>query len=332
MDDKISGTLYGMSIGDALGMPSELWSRKKVQNYFGYISDFLDGPIENEVAKNFTKGQFTDDTQQALIIIQSLYDDNFEVSHATIGSNLLEWAESLNAFENNILGPSSLAALSAFKNGESTEQYSKKALTNGSAMRIAPIGLLFNSNNYENLIHYVSEINKITHYTDVSIAGAVMIANAVSAASEGKNWSDIIESALIVGEKAQHFGASTFSASLIERTKLGIKYSDDIDDDQAFSEYIYNIIGAGTALTESVPAALAMAYRAQSVEKCAILCANLGGDTDTIGAMATAICGAKNGYYAINKNWIAVIDEENDANLKRYCEYLKSGRKKLGVE
>ncbi len=32
--------------------------------------------------------------------------------------------------------------------------------------------------------------------------------------------------------------------------------------------------------------------------RCAVLCANLGGDTDTIGAMVTAICGALHGVSA----------------------------------
>ena len=49
-------------------------------------------------------------------------------------------------------------------------------------------------------------------------------------------------------------------------------------------------------MSESVPAALSIAYYAQNVEHCSLLCANLGGDTDTIGAMACAICGAYQGY------------------------------------
>ena len=44
MKNKIAGTLYGMAIGDAMGMPSELSSRKKVQQFFRGITDFLDGP------------------------------------------------------------------------------------------------------------------------------------------------------------------------------------------------------------------------------------------------------------------------------------------------
>ena len=62
MINQILGTLYGMAIGDAMGMPSELWSRQKVKIFFGNIHTFLDGPSENEVAYQYKKGQFTDDT------------------------------------------------------------------------------------------------------------------------------------------------------------------------------------------------------------------------------------------------------------------------------
>lgn len=35
MKDKILGTLYGQAIGDALGMPSELWNRNKIKDFLG---------------------------------------------------------------------------------------------------------------------------------------------------------------------------------------------------------------------------------------------------------------------------------------------------------
>ena len=66
--DHILGTLYGMALGDAMGMPSELLSRRRIQEIFGQITTFEDSPEENPAAINMTKGQFTDDTAQALEI------------------------------------------------------------------------------------------------------------------------------------------------------------------------------------------------------------------------------------------------------------------------
>ena len=40
MKNHVLGTLYGMAIGDAMGMPPELWSRKRCLEYYGKITDF----------------------------------------------------------------------------------------------------------------------------------------------------------------------------------------------------------------------------------------------------------------------------------------------------
>ena len=82
-------------------------------------------------------------------------------------------------------------------------------------------------------------------------------------------------------------------------------------NDKAFSQAIYNTLGTGTAISESIPAAVAIAYYAKDVKKSAFICTNLGGDTDTIGAMATAICGAKVGAKNIPEDWKTLIDEKN---------------------
>ena len=71
--DKIAGALYGMALGDAMGMPAELWGRERARKFFGgKITGFIDGPKENDVAFNYDKAQFTDDTGQALVLLDSL--------------------------------------------------------------------------------------------------------------------------------------------------------------------------------------------------------------------------------------------------------------------
>lgn len=58
--DKIAGALYGMALGDAMGMPAELWGRERARKFFGgKITEFIDGAKENDVAFNYNKAQFT---------------------------------------------------------------------------------------------------------------------------------------------------------------------------------------------------------------------------------------------------------------------------------
>lgn len=53
--------------GDAMGMPAELWGRERARKFFGgKLTEFIDGPKENDVAFNYNKAQFTDDTGQAM--------------------------------------------------------------------------------------------------------------------------------------------------------------------------------------------------------------------------------------------------------------------------
>ena len=51
--NKIAGAIAGMVLGDALGVPGELWPREKVRERFGWIDRILDGPQDNIVACYF---------------------------------------------------------------------------------------------------------------------------------------------------------------------------------------------------------------------------------------------------------------------------------------
>ena len=316
MRNKIAGAIYGMALGDAMGMPSELWGREKVRKYFGKIEGLLDGPSENSVACNYKKGQFTDDTGQALVIIDSLNDTNFKPNSKDIATKLLKWAEKENAFENNILGPTSKIALANFRDGINSKAVTDKALSNGSAMRIAPIGCLFNAHDKEKLADFVYSVSEVTHTSDITIAGAAMIAVAVSSAIENNDFDIVIKDVFEIEPIARRLGAETYSPSLTERIKIGIHLANEYkNNEDLFLEKLYDIVGAGVNISESVPSAISIAYYSQDPNKCALLCANLAGDTDTIGAMATAICGAFKGIDYIKEEYIESLNKANDIDF-----------------
>ncbi|GEP72863.1 ADP-ribosylglycohydrolase [Lentilactobacillus rapi DSM 19907 = JCM 15042] len=323
--DKILGVLYGQAIGDAMGMPSELWPVEKIrQQFHGQITTFLDGPQNNDIALNFTKGQYTDDTNQALAILDGLIENHWQPDSQILVKHILAWAESVGAWENNILGPSSKAALTAIRAGKDPRPVTDQALTNGAGMRIAPIGGLFEPADLKRLVQLVFDVTKITHSSDVAISGASMIAGAVTAAMAYQDWDDIIDFALAANDEGLKLGAPTWAAKTHDRLLLGIYIAQKYEgDDEKFSQRIYDVIGTGTMISESIPAAVSIAYYCRSVRKCALMCANLGGDTDTIGAMATAICGAKEGANSIPSDWMELIDAKNPQHdLNKYADEM----------
>lgn len=140
------------------------------------------GGMKNKVVCNYKKGQFTDDTGQALVILDSIESTSYVPDAMDIAKRMLDWAEKENAFENNILGPTSKAALANFRDGIENTTITDQALSNGSAMRIAPIGCLFLPEEKEKIVDYVYDVSRATHTSDVTIAGAAMIAAGVSSA------------------------------------------------------------------------------------------------------------------------------------------------------
>jgi len=77
------------------------------------------------------------------------------------------------------------------------------------------------------------------------------------------------------------------------------------------AELIYTLVGTSLATQESVPAAFAVlaAVPGDPWHAC-LLAASLGGDCDTIAAMAGAIAGACHGVTAFPPEAIAVIDAQ----------------------
>jgi len=331
MKNRIAGALYGQALGDAMGMPSELWSKKYIEEFFGgLITEMLDGPVENEVATNYIKGQFTDDTGQALVLLDSLASTNYIPNTKDVAQRLLEWSERENAFQNNILGPTTKLALTDFREGKNPSKVTNSALSNGSAMRIGPIGAMFYPEQKEKLVDYVYDLSCATHSSDIAIAGAAMIAVGVASAIVNDDFEKVVDDILAIEPIGYAKGAETFSPRLNERVKIGIEIARKYkEQDSIFLQKIYDIVGTGVQIIESVPAAISVAYYARNPNHSAFLCANMGGDTDTIGAMATAICGAFTGVSVIHSHYIEMLHKQNNINFNTYIDILIKGREKL---
>ncbi|WET42177.1 ADP-ribosylglycohydrolase family protein [Citrobacter enshiensis] len=321
--ERILGALYGQALGDAMGMPSELWPRTRVKAHFGWIDRFLAGPKENNAACYFARAEFTDDTSMALCLADALLECDGKINPDVIGQNILAWAERFDAFNKNVLGPTSKIALNAIRNGKPVAELENNGVTNGAAMRVSPLGCLLPTHSLNTFIDEVALASSPTHKSDLAVAGAVVVAWAISRAIDGESWEGIVDSLPAIAHHAQQKRITTFSASLSARLELALKIVREANGVESASEQLYQVVGAGTSTIESVPCAIAMVELAQTdPNRCAILCANLGGDTDTIGAMATAICGALNGIGAISPDLKQELDAVNQLDFARYATEL----------
>lgn len=329
IEGAILGCLYGQATGDAMGMPSELWRQDRVRQFFGWIDNFLAGPTENIAAIGFRAGEVTDDTHQAIALMDAIISCNGAVKPKVIAQNILAWAERMSAFDKNIFGPTSKQSLLAIQAGVPINEIVSNGVTNGAAMRIAPVGCIATTADRNKFIKTVEAACIPTHKSDIAIAGASVIAWAVSRAIEQTSWSQIKKELPILADEVQQRYASTFSPSLGQRIVFAFEKANELQlcSPQTTLRVLYDFIGAGMDTIESIPCALAIVDVTNGDPvMCAKFCANLGGDTDTIGAMAGAISGALSGIRSFPKEWIALINDSNNIDFHPYAKILSTLR------
>jgi len=322
--DRIYGCLVGVAVGDAMGMPSSMMDPETIRKTFhGGIKDFVPAPPDHVIHKGMQAGEVTDDTQQTLLVADSLIA-NGEVNPHDIAHRLIQWAESMGAFHSMMLGPSTLRSLYAIRSGRPIEETGLVGDTNGAAMKISPVGI-YSMGNLEQTVEAVALACLPTHNTNIAIAGAAAIAMAVGSALRKQTSIDrIIERALQAAKLGLKKGNIWFGASILERTKLALSIVAENHDREKIMNQLYQVIGAGVLITETVPLCLAIVKMAEGNPVEAIrIAVNLGGDCDTTASIVGAICGAYSGASSFPAQWIEKIEDVNHLHLDQYAFKLE---------
>ena len=98
MRSRALGALYGLAIGDALGMPVQSLSRAEIVARYGpLIGEFCPGPDGHPLAAGLPAGSVTDDTEQAMLLARLVVAGGGEVDAADLARDLLAWEESMRA-------------------------------------------------------------------------------------------------------------------------------------------------------------------------------------------------------------------------------------------
>jgi ADP-ribosylglycohydrolase len=326
--DRILGSFYGVALGDAMGMPSELWPRERVLAHFGEITEFLPGPDGHFVVDGYVAGQVTDDTQQTLMLAGAIIAENGEVIAETVAKHIVAWADRVGASDGYFLGPSSAKAIEALRNGASPWETGKTGETNGASMRIASVGLLSNPRDITLLVNRVEASAVASHHTDVAISGASLIAGVIAAAVESpssepldERIDSVLESGYVAAAVGFQRGERVVAGSVAKKAMLAARIARSTSSDTEFLQELYDVVGASVATTDSVPAAVGLFVRSRgNPVRSAYLAANLGGDTDTIGAIAGGMCGAFSGFRSIPVHYIETLNAVNDLGFEAIAD------------
>ena len=134
--ERALGALYGLAIGDALGMPTQELSRpRRGGSWAG--AGFRTGPPENPIWRGLPAGSVTDDSLQSLLIAGCWSRAGPDRTAAAGQRAARLGKEDGGRRKTELLGPSTKAALAAVAAGADPATTGGGGLTNGAAMRIA---------------------------------------------------------------------------------------------------------------------------------------------------------------------------------------------------
>ena len=327
MDPRFSrayGALAGLALGDALGMPTQEMSPEQIRAVYGRITGLVDGDASQPYAPGMPAGSVTDDTEQALLVASLLVRGRGS-SSGRVALNAVEFAHALLAWEDSmiergsldLLGPSTKAALERVRAGEDPLTVGGEGTTNGAAMRVTPIGIAMSTADPEAFADAVWSSCQVTHATRQGFQSAALVAAAVSmgidaAHSPSLDLRSLLWKAVTYVDSLPERGAWTPDPDVVAATRRAMQLA--VNPASSSLECLVEQVGTSVASAHAIPMAFALLARNPSPQ--ALLdAANIGGDTDTIGAIAGAILGAALGVQVLPTDSLTMIEEVSHLGL-----------------
>ena len=327
MDPRFSrayGALAGLALGDALGMPTQAMSPEQIRAVYGTITGLVDGDASQPYAPGMPAGSVTDDTEQALLVA-SLLVRGRGTSSGRVALDAGEFAHALLAWEDSmiergsldLLGPSTKAALERVRAGEDPLTVGGAGTTNGAAMRVTPIGIAMSTTDPEAFADAVWSSCQVTHATRQGFQSAALVAAAVSmdidaAHSTTPDLRSLLWKAVTYVDSLPERGAWTPDPDVVAATRRAMQLV--ANPASSSLECLVEQVGTSVASAQAIPMAFALLARDPSPQ--ALLdAANIGGDTDTIGAIAGAILGAVLGFEVFVGRGLAQVELASHLDL-----------------
>jgi ADP-ribosyl-[dinitrogen reductase] hydrolase len=287
--DNARGVLLGLACGDALGRPVEFASASEITTEYGRLDEMVGHGTWNQPA-----GTITDDTEQALCIARSLVEQQ-GFDPADVAERFVAWYES-DPFD---IGRMTMRSLSRLKHGDAWDEAGQHVWEqsregqnagNGSVMRCPPLAIPY-ATDREQLVEVSRQSSRITHADPRCTYGCGILNLTV--------------------------------AGLLDDTEAPLRDALDYVDASAPDELVAALrplaqgdtpgsLETSGYVVHSLQTALHDGLYCDSVEEAIVTAVNRGGDTDTIGAIAGAIAGARFGASQLPNRWLAAIDEADD--------------------
>jgi ADP-ribosyl-[dinitrogen reductase] hydrolase len=306
--NQIHSALFGVAVGDALGVPVEFQDRELLKRF----------PVVNmreNGSHGQPKGTWSDDSSLAFCLTDSLcysYSLNDMATKFLQWKNAEIWTPHGRVFD---IGIATRQAIYRIAQGEKPTLcggFDEEDNGNGSLMRILPLVFyLRNETNIDVIYKTVKDVSSITHAHFRSVfACFIYIVYALELIKGNDKFEAYNHIKIIMEDFISNNDFNKKEIQLFDRIlKANIN---DLEEDK---------ISSSGYVLHSLEASLWCILNSSSYQETVLKAVNLGGDTDTTGAIAGGLAGLIYGYDAIPEEWINVLARKND--ITDLCDKLE---------
>jgi len=309
MENSVKAGIFGVCIGDALGIPVEFKTREDLKR--SPVTRMLE-----YMSWNQPKGTWSDDSSLTLCLADELAK-GYDLEK--IGQSFVKWNQYGHWTAHGKLfdiGGTTRHAIARLIKGESARfsgNIFEEDNGNGSLMRILPLAFyLKEEEDTRKVYQTVKEVSSITHGHFRSVFSCFIYIIFAIELLKGKDKNEayrhVQELAL---EFAEIQGFNPDEVQLFDRI---LKY-----DISAYPED--EIRGSGYVL-HSLEASLWCLLNSESYAEAVLKAVNLGEDTDTTGAITGGIAGIYYGFENIPEEWVSELVRKDD--IEKLCGRLEN--------
>lgn len=308
MKNKVKSGIFGLCIGDALGVPVEFKKRENLK--LSPVTGYLEYRSWNQ-----PKGTWSDDSSLTLCLAEEL-TKGYHLEK--IGESFVKWVKYGHWTAHGKLfdiGGTTRHSIARLIKGESAKfsgNIFEEDNGNGSLMRILPLAFyLSNEENIDTIYQTIKEVSSITHGHFRSVfACFIYIIFAIEILKDKSKKEAYFKTQKIALEYAEKQGFNLKEIELFDRILKN-----------EISEYPEDEIKSSGYVLHSLEASFWCFLNSENYSEAVLKAVNLGEDTDTTGAITGGIAGIYYGFENIPQEWINELVRKKD--IEKLCEKLE---------
>ncbi|NHN25441.1 ADP-ribosylglycohydrolase family protein [Flavobacterium jejuense] len=305
--NQVHSALFGVAVGDALGVPVEFKSRE-------FLIRFPVVDMQEYGSHHQPKGTWSDDSSLTFCLSDSLckrYDLNDIANKFLKWKKYASWTARGQVFDIGIATREAIYRIAQGEDPVLCGGFDEEDNGNGSLMRILPLAFYLKGEEDISIIYQkVKEVSSITHAHFRSVFACFVYIVYTLELLKAKNKFEAYNQTKITLE--DFIDNKDFNKKELQLFDRILKTNiNELEEDK---------IHSGGYVVHSLEASLWCLLNSNTYEETVLKAVNLGSDTDTTAAITGGLAGLLYGYESIPEEWINVLARKND--ITKLCDRL----------